>query len=343
VKSFTISPPPGETPTLQDNTGRVTFTVTNTATRTVSGTVMAKPQPPAEESWFTFAEGATRSYQPGAVMSVATTITVPAGTAAGTYTFRLDAKAEDNPDEDYTEGPSAQFIVPAAPKPVPWWKRYWWIIAIVAVVLIGIVLAIVLLSRDDDEVAVTPTPAPPPALPDRNCLPVNGNAAAIAPSQIFDRLPRFAVSAAGVDLGTYATPEDANRVAELARAFARRCAIGSVEYWVDRTGEPLPEPVDCFGYDPGAVEVVPAGSRFAVRDPQVSRSLGTVGTRTEADDLEAVAVNFRTRCFIGAGQARERDIDRLLRERILDRDRIRDLGDRFEDLLRTTVMDYWLE
>jgi hypothetical protein len=300
--------------------------------------VMAKPTAPAEESWFSFAEGATRAYQPGAVMSVATTVTVPQGTPAGTYTFRLDAKAEDNPDEDYTEGPSAQFIVPAAPKPVPWWKRYWWIFAIVAVVLIGGVIAALLLSGDDDDPTPVVTPVATevveePKVPELNCEAIAGTSVSIAPRIKFDAVS-FAVNAPGVPLGFYATTEDANRVAELARAFKRRCFVGTtanrVEYWLDETGQPLPEERDCFEYDPARVEIEKTDTAFVVRDPKVDRLLGSVGSGQEADDLKAVASGFTRRCFIGRGRS------------IVEVDDLPfPLGDRRREI-PTTVMDYWV-
>jgi hypothetical protein len=328
MKSFTISPPPGDPPTLQNGTGTLTFTVTNTATRTVDGTVLAKPQPPAEESWFTFPEGATRTYQPGAVQSVSATITAPPGTPNGTYTFRLDAKAEDNPDEDYTEGPSAQFVVAEAPKPPPWWKRYWWIAVIVAVVLIGIVVAVLLLSGDDEGEA---------AIPERGCVAIDPNSLAINETPIFS-IPRFTVSATGVGLGKYASRDEADRVTQLARAFERRCVIGNVDYWLDETGQPLPEALDCVPYDPGAVEVQPSGARFTVRDPQVARPLGTVTTQADADDLKAVAAEFTTRCFIGQGEVPDDDVDKFLGNR-------RAPGGRGQivRLLATSTMDYWVK
>ncbi len=335
MKSFTISPPPGEAPTLQDNTGTVTFTVTNTATRTVSGTVMAKPEAPAEASWFTFVEGATRTYQPGAVMSVPTTITAPAGTPAGTYTFRLDAKAEDNPDEDYTEGPSAQFVVPEAPKPVPWWKKYWWIAAIVAVVLIGGVIAAVLLSGDDDDVAVTTptptaTPTPKPPIPERNCKALEGPVS-ISPRFRF-KATSFAVNTPEVPLGFYADEDDANRVAVLARAFELRGGSGvgadAIEYWLGETGQSLPQGGDCFEYDPARLAIEKPDVGFVVRDPTVDRVLGTVDSGQEADDLKAVASDFTRRCFIGRGRS------------IVEIEDLPFVGER-RTKRPTTVMDYW--
>ena len=331
MKSFTISPPPGDPPVLQNNTGKITFTVTNTATRTVEGTVLVKPQPPAEESWFTFPEGATRTYQPGAVQSVSTTVTAPPGTPAGTYTFRLDAKNEALTDEDYTEGPLTQFVLAEAPKPPPWWKRYWWIFVIVAVVLIGIGIAVLLLRGGDDDEA---------AIPERDCVVIDAGSLQSTPSPIFN-IPRFNVTATGVNLGRYATQQDADRVIGLAQAFNRRCVIGTVEYWLDETGQPLPEPLDCFGYDQDEVEAVPSGSRFVVRDPQVTRPLGTVSSQQDANDLKAVAEEFTTRCFIGQGQ----EDDGAIKE-FLDTDRGKDFrlgGGNLQQLFRTSVMDYWVK
>jgi hypothetical protein len=67
---------------------------------------------------------------------VAAQIVVPAGTAPGTYSFRLDAVAENNPDEDFTEGPPVSFEVKPASEPVK--KPFpWWILIIVVLVLIA--------------------------------------------------------------------------------------------------------------------------------------------------------------------------------------------------------------
>ena len=325
MKSFTISPPPGEVPTLQGNTGTITFTVTNTATRTVDGTVLAKPTAPAEESWFSFPDGATRTYQPGAVMSVATTVTAPPGTPAGTYTFRLDAKAEDNPDEDYTEGPSAQFVVPETPRPVPWWKRYWWIAAIVAVVLVGIVIAVLLLTGGDDDAAGGGEPKA--EIPERNCATIDPATIEISGRPEID-IP-LTVSASGQPLGTYASRADAERVAQLARAFRLRCSVGAIEYWLQPTGEAPPEEPDCVEYDPGRVVIVEQSeTQFAVQDPQGPVALGTVTTQADADDLKAVAAGFERRCFIGRG---------VNRRPIRGKDFDFDFSRRF-----FSIMDFWL-
>jgi hypothetical protein len=166
MPSFTISAPATGPIILRSGAGSVAFTVTNTSQRTVAGMVSVVPEPPAADPWFRLDGAASRTFQPGGVEQVPVAIAVPAGTPAASYAFRLDAKAEENPDEDYTEGPSVSFAV-AEPARAPWWKKYWWIIAIAAVVLIAIVLAVVLLTGGDDTtdpVDPNETVSPAPAL-----------------------------------------------------------------------------------------------------------------------------------------------------------------------------------
>ncbi len=76
--------------------------------------------------------------------SVVAQIAAPTGTKPGTYSVRCDAVAEENPDEDFTEGPSVSFEVAAEEKK----KGFpWWIVAVAAVVILGAIAAVVLLSR----------------------------------------------------------------------------------------------------------------------------------------------------------------------------------------------------
>ena len=63
---------------------------------------------------------------------------LPTGTKPGTYSVRCDAVAEENPDEDFTEGPSVSFEVAAEEKK----KGFpWWIVAVAAVVILGAIAA----------------------------------------------------------------------------------------------------------------------------------------------------------------------------------------------------------
>ena len=141
MPSFVFSEEPAKPVKVEGGAATVSVKVTNTAAGEKVGTVLVEPEAPAALDWFAIAGEATRPYAPGASETVAVGITVPAGTPPATYGFQLDAKAEDLPDEDYTNGPRVQFVVPQPKPPVPWWRRYWWVFAIVAaVVLLPIVL-----------------------------------------------------------------------------------------------------------------------------------------------------------------------------------------------------------
>jgi hypothetical protein len=136
MPSFTVTAAAPSVALEQTGGGRAAFTVTNTTAAPVTARLAVTPQAPAAATWFTVAEPSMRSFAPNTTESVAAQIVVPAGTTPGTYAFRLDAIAESNPDEDFTEGPPVSFEVkpPAvkADKPFPWW-----ILIIVALVLLG--------------------------------------------------------------------------------------------------------------------------------------------------------------------------------------------------------------
>ena len=143
MPSFVFSEEPTKPVKVEGGAARVSVKLTNTATQEKLGTVLVEPESPALLDWFTIAGEATRPYAPGASETVAVGITVPAGTSPATYAFQLDAKAEDLPDEEYTNGPRVQFVVPQPKPPVPWWRRYWWVFAIVAaIVLLAIVVVV---------------------------------------------------------------------------------------------------------------------------------------------------------------------------------------------------------
>ena len=128
----------------KDGAGQAAFTVTNTSSKPVRGRVLASALPPAEASWFSISEPTTFEFAPGEARSVVAQIAVRKGTKPGTYSVRCDAVAEENPDEDFTEGPSVSFEVAAEEKK----KGFpWWIVAVAAVVILGAIAAIVLATR----------------------------------------------------------------------------------------------------------------------------------------------------------------------------------------------------
>lgn len=148
-----------------DGTGvaQAQYTVTNTSADELSGRLLATPQDPAKPEWFSIDGEATREFAPAAAEQVRLGIHVPAGTPPATYSVRLDAVSEVNPDEDFTEGPSVSFDVALPKPPVPWWKRFWWIFVIAGVVLLAIIGVVVwLLVRGNGSSTPTTTTTPTP-------------------------------------------------------------------------------------------------------------------------------------------------------------------------------------
>ena len=127
---------------------QASFTVTNTSPDGRKGRLLARPRDPAKPEWLSVVGESTRDFAPNAAEQVVVQLNVLPGSPAGSYSFRLDAVSEDDPDEDYTEGPSVAFDVAQAPPPKK--KRFpWWILIVAAVVLLIVIGVVVwLLVRD---------------------------------------------------------------------------------------------------------------------------------------------------------------------------------------------------
>jgi hypothetical protein len=181
VPSFTVTAA-GQKVKL-DGTGsaEAQYTVTNTSADELNGRLLATPQDPAKPDWFSIVGEATRDFAPGAAEQARVQIKVPVGTPPATYSVRLDAVSEANPDEDFTEGPSVSFDVALPKPPEPWWKKWWWVFLIIGiVVLIGIAVAVWLVTKSDKP-APTPTTTTVAMV---NVPPVMGLAQADAESQL---------------------------------------------------------------------------------------------------------------------------------------------------------------
>lgn len=123
---------------------QASFTVTNTSTQTLRGRLLARPGDTAKPEWFSVVGETVRQFGPNAAEQVVVQLNVPRAAPPGTYSFRLDAVSEADPDEDFTEGPSVAFEVAAAPPP-PKRKIPWWIFAIAGGVLLLIIIIVVIL------------------------------------------------------------------------------------------------------------------------------------------------------------------------------------------------------
>jgi hypothetical protein len=117
-----------------ERTGQATFTVFNASGRPISGRAQIVPEDPATEPWMTLAGAAERAFGIAGAQQFVVEITAPPTAPAGDVRFRLAVVDVENPDENYSRGPSVTFHVPEAPapsKPFPWW-----IIAVAAGVII---------------------------------------------------------------------------------------------------------------------------------------------------------------------------------------------------------------
>src|SRR5436190_1570685 len=128
-----------ETVTL-DNEGRaeVSFTASNTASKSIAGRVKLVPLGSAKEAWLSLEGEQECNFAKGEAHQLTVHIAVPPGTAVGKYSFRLNIISVENPDDEFTEGPSISFevkeltAVTAPPRKFPWW-----IVAVAGVLVLG--------------------------------------------------------------------------------------------------------------------------------------------------------------------------------------------------------------
>jgi hypothetical protein len=149
LASFTITAASQKVGLDSSGTASAAFTVTNTSGSAIKGRLIVTPNDPAKPEWLSLQGEPLRDFAPSAAEQVTVALKLPPAAPPGDYSFRLDAVAEDNPDEDFTEGPSVAFTVAApAPKKKPF---PWWIIVVAVVVLIGIGVVIWLLAKGSDK------------------------------------------------------------------------------------------------------------------------------------------------------------------------------------------------
>jgi hypothetical protein len=129
---------------------QTSFTVYNNSGRIMRGRARISPQDPATEKWLTLAGEAEKDFPIAGTQQYNVQIAVPAGSPPGSYSFRLDMVGTENPDEEFSQGPTVTFEVPApapAKKPFPIWIP---IVAVVALLVVGGVIAF-LATRGDSQ------------------------------------------------------------------------------------------------------------------------------------------------------------------------------------------------
>jgi PASTA domain-containing protein len=156
--SFTVTAA-SDRVTLDDSgAARASFTVTNTSPQTLRGRLLTRPTDPAKPGWFSIAGESIRDFNPNAAEQVVVQLSVQPPAPPGSYSFRLDAVSEVDPDEDFTEGPSVALDIAAPPPPKK--KFPWWILVIVGAVVLLVIIGVVvfLLTRGDGGETLSPVP-----------------------------------------------------------------------------------------------------------------------------------------------------------------------------------------
>src|SRR6266480_1108949 len=128
-----------ETVTL-DNEGRaeVSFTVSNTGPKPIAGRAKLVPLGSAKAAWLSLDGEQERNFAKGEAHQLTVHIAVPPGTPVGKYSFRLNIISVENPDDEFTEGPSFSFEVKELTvAQAPARKFPWWIVAIAGVLVVG--------------------------------------------------------------------------------------------------------------------------------------------------------------------------------------------------------------
>ena len=134
-RKFTITTP-SETVRLGDNgRGNVVFTLTNTSGTLQPVLIRAAPLGNTQAAWLSVQQP-EREFPSGGAAQVPVSVTVPPGTAAARYPFRLDIVSAQRSGEDYEEGPTVSFeVAPTAPPPNRWWI---WVAAAALLLVLGI-------------------------------------------------------------------------------------------------------------------------------------------------------------------------------------------------------------
>jgi beta-lactam-binding protein with PASTA domain len=128
-----------ETVTL-DNEGRaeVSFTASNTGSKPIAGRAKLVPLGLTKAAWLSLEGEQERSFAKGEAHQLTVHIAVPPGTPVGKYSFRLNIISVENPDDEFTEGPSVSFEVKELTvAQAPARKFPWWIVAVAGVLVVG--------------------------------------------------------------------------------------------------------------------------------------------------------------------------------------------------------------
>jgi hypothetical protein len=105
---FTVTTPSVSVELSENRIGEVPFTVTNVSNRKLRARARITPAPGTPAEWCSVVGDSEQDFEIGAARQFVIRVDPPLGAPAGTFAFRLDAIGIENPDDDYTEGPSCE-------------------------------------------------------------------------------------------------------------------------------------------------------------------------------------------------------------------------------------------
>lgn len=140
ARIFTITTPAETVRVAADGRASMVFTVTNVSGVPERALVRPVPLANTRAEWLAIDGQAEREFGAGGVQQFTVTASVPQGTPAGRYTYRLDAISARRAGEEREEGPVVALEV-APPEPPKKKSMAWLWILIAALLLIGAVVA----------------------------------------------------------------------------------------------------------------------------------------------------------------------------------------------------------
>ncbi|MDQ5826289.1 MAG: hypothetical protein M3441_19010 [Chloroflexota bacterium] len=126
---------------------QTTFTVFNNSGRAMRGRARIVAENLTSETWITLVGDAEKDFPIAGTHQYNVNIVVAPGSPPGSYPFRLDVVGTENPDEEFSQGPSVTFEVPTPPppkKPFPIWIPI--AIVVAALVLVGGVITFLVIG-----------------------------------------------------------------------------------------------------------------------------------------------------------------------------------------------------
>jgi hypothetical protein len=156
--SFAIDCPTTSIALDANGKGSCVLTITNTGPTARDGRVRAAGAgtAPASVDWLKIVEPPEQRYQANESRRYTFAIAVPATQANGTFSFRAQAYAVANPNEDFVSGPDITVTIARTVAP-PVHKSHWILIAVIIAVLLAIGTVVIIEATKSKAASATST------------------------------------------------------------------------------------------------------------------------------------------------------------------------------------------